>query len=81
MEYDKGAGCLHAACYGGDHDTLKYLFEVAGVNPNPDSIDRTPMLIALSINVSIIKYHQYRNQFWILFLSMGLHMRSKMSAL
>ena len=29
MEYEKGAGCLHAACYGGDHETLKYLFEVA----------------------------------------------------
>jgi ankyrin repeat protein len=52
MQFEKGSGCLHAACYGGDHETLTFLFEEAKVSPNPDSIDRTPLLISLSMNVS-----------------------------
>ncbi len=37
LEFDKGYGCLHLACFSGDFDTLKYLLEVAKVNPNPES--------------------------------------------
>ncbi len=35
LEFERGYNCLHVACYGGDPDIVKYLFEVGKVNPNP----------------------------------------------
>jgi ankyrin repeat protein len=37
LEFERGYNCSHVACYGADPETLKYLFEVAQVNPNPQS--------------------------------------------
>ena len=37
VEFERGYCCSHLACYGADVDTLKYLFEVAKVSPNPES--------------------------------------------
>ena len=35
LEFERGYSCLHVACYGGEPEVIKYLFEVAKVNPNP----------------------------------------------
>ena len=37
LEYERGYNTLHVACYGADPDTIRYLFEVGKVNPNPDT--------------------------------------------
>eukprot|EP00347_Sterkiella_histriomuscorum_P006505 403352510 len=54
MERERGYTAIHAACYSGDIDTLKYLLEVAKVNPNPESQERIPLYIALSTNKQLI---------------------------
>lgn len=51
LERDRGYCAIHAACYGGDYETMKYLLEEAKVNPNPESQERIPLYIALSSNV------------------------------
>jgi ankyrin repeat protein len=37
LEYERGYNTLHVACYGADPETIRYLFEVGKVNPNPDT--------------------------------------------
>ncbi len=52
LEFERGYNCLHVACYGGDIDTMRYLFETAKVNPNPESQERVPLFLAMTSNVS-----------------------------
>lgn len=52
LEKERGYLAIHAACYSGDHETMRYLLEEAKVNPNPESQERIPLYIALSSNVS-----------------------------
>lgn len=51
LERERGYSTIHAACYGGDIETTKYLLEVGKVNPNPESYERIPLCIALNYNV------------------------------
>jgi ankyrin repeat protein len=37
LEFERGYNALHVACYGADPETIKYLFEVGKVNPNPET--------------------------------------------
>lgn len=53
LERDRGYGALHAACYGGDTEIVRYLLEVAKVTPNPESNERIPMFICLTSNVKM----------------------------
>ena len=55
LEFERGYGCLHVACYGANNDVLKYLFEVGKVSCNPETSERTPLLISLGGNVSTDK--------------------------
>ena len=53
LERDRGYCAIHAACYSGDFETMKYLLEEAKVNPNPESQERIPLYIALSSSVTL----------------------------
>ena len=53
LEFERGYSCLHVACYGGEPEVIKYLFEVAHVNPNPVGQERVPLFLVLSANVII----------------------------
>lgn len=52
LERERGYCALHAACYGGDTEIVRYLLEEAKVSPNPESNERIPMFICLGSNVS-----------------------------
>ena len=54
LERERGYSAIHAACFGGDPDILRYLLEDAKVNPNPDTYDRIPIYISLDKNVRFI---------------------------
>ncbi|CDW74318.1 ankyrin repeat protein [Stylonychia lemnae] len=54
LERERGYCAIHAACYGGDYDTVKYLLETANVNPNPEQYERVPLFIAITINRQLI---------------------------
>ena len=54
LERERGYCALHAACYSGDPEILRYLLEDAKVNPNPESQERIPLYIALASNVKYV---------------------------
>jgi hypothetical protein len=37
IEREKGYECVHATCFGGDLDTLKFLIEDEKINANPET--------------------------------------------
>ena len=47
VEREKGYAALHAACYGGDYEVVKFLLTELKIKPNPQSQEKIPLFIVL----------------------------------